>query len=77
MYHLQKIWSRLISLVATSRQLLHHTHRLDQDLPPARSRANDPLGDTTPGRLQIGMVAAFKSEYPAGFIGICTKPRSS
>ena len=24
-----------------------------------------------PGRLQIGMVAGFKSEYPAGFIGSC------
>src|SRR5207245_9940938 len=37
-----------------------------------------PAGRTHPGRLQIGMVAAFKSErvaafkseYPAGFIGI-------
>jgi hypothetical protein len=27
---------------------------------------------THPGRLQIGTVAAFKSEYPAGFIGIHT-----
>jgi hypothetical protein len=38
LYHLQTIWPRLISLVATSRQLLHHTRRLDQDPPPVRSR---------------------------------------
>jgi hypothetical protein len=31
-----------------------------------------PAGRPHPGRLQIGMVAAFKSEYPAGFIGIRT-----
>src|SRR5215472_16260710 len=34
---------------------------------------NDPLGDATLAALRSEWVAAFNSEYPAGFIGIRTR----
>jgi hypothetical protein len=62
------------------RQSLHLLHwRLTRQ--PARDITNnDPLGgpprppsNRNGGRFKSEWVAAFKSEYPAGFIGICSR----
>ena len=37
-----------------------------------RRRPSWPASDRNGGRLQVGIVAGFKSESPAGFVGICT-----
>ena len=36
-----------------------------------RRRPSWPASDRNGGRLQVGIVAGFKSESPAGFVGIC------
>ena len=69
-----RLWPRLTPPMKATRQWLHPLHPCLTGQ-PTRDITPTTRWETHPGRLQIGMMAPFKSEYPAGFIGIRTAAR--